>query len=99
MEIVQELPTVDYIIVPVGGGGLITGISTLAKMLNPKIKVIGAEPKSAASMTKALEKGEPVALASADTIADGTAVKKWERRSSLTVRKTSAKWSLWKTTA
>ena len=45
-------------------------------MLNPKIKVIGAEPKSAASMTKALEKGEPVALASADTIADGTAVKK-----------------------
>ena len=76
MEIVQELPTVDYIIVPVGGGGLNTGISTLAKMLNPKIKVIGAEPKSAASMTKALEKGEPVALASADTIADGTAVKK-----------------------
>ena len=76
MEIVQELPTVDYIIVPVGGGGLITGISTLAKMLNPKIKVIGAEPKSAASMTKALEKGEPVALASADTIADGNGSQK-----------------------
>lgn len=76
MEIVQELPTVDYIIVPVGGGGLITGISTLAKMLNPKIKVIGAEPKSAASMTAALKKGEPTMLDSADTIADGTAVKK-----------------------
>ena len=44
MEIVQELPTVDYILVPIGGGGLITGVSTLAKMLNPKIKVIGVEP-------------------------------------------------------
>ncbi len=76
MEIVKELPTVDYIIVPVGGGGLITGISTLAKMLNPKIHVIGVEPASAASMTAALKKGEPTALPSADTIADGTAVKK-----------------------
>ena len=43
MEIVQELPTVDYILAPIGGGGLITGVSTLAKMLNPKIKVIGVE--------------------------------------------------------
>ena len=51
MEIVQELPTVDYILVPIGGGGLITGVSTLAKMLNPKIKVIGVEPAGAASMT------------------------------------------------
>lgn len=75
MEIVQELPTVDYILVPVGGGGLITGIATLAKMLNPKIKVIGVEPASAASMTAALASGEPVELESADTIADGTAVK------------------------
>ena len=54
MEIVQELPTVDYILVPIGGGGLITGVSTLAKMLNPKIKVIGVEPAKAASMTAAL---------------------------------------------
>ena len=76
MEIVQELPTVDYIIVPIGGGGLITGISTLAKMLNPKIKVIGVEPAAAASMTAAMEKGEPVTLPSANTIADGTAVKR-----------------------
>ncbi len=76
MEIIQELPTVDYIIVPVGGGGLITGVATLAKMLNPKIKVIGVEPAAAASMTLALESGEPVELPSADTIADGTAVKK-----------------------
>lgn len=76
MEIVQELPTVDYILVPVGGGGLITGVSTLAKMLNPKIKVIGVEPAAAASMTSAFECGEPVTLPSANTIADGTAVKR-----------------------
>ena len=76
MEIVQELPTVDYILVPVGGGGLITGISTLARMLNPKIKVIGVEPKNAASMTAALENDSPMTLASANTIADGTAVKR-----------------------
>ncbi len=75
MEIIQELPTVDYILVPIGGGGLITGVSTLAKMLNPKIKVIGVEPAGAASMKAALEKGEVVTLPSANTIADGTAVK------------------------
>lgn len=76
MEIVQELPTVDYILVPIGGGGLSTGVATLAKMLNPKIKVIGVEPKNAASMTAAFEAGAPVELDSAATIADGTAVKK-----------------------
>ena len=75
MEIVQELPTVDYILVPVGGGGLITGVATLSKMLNPKIKVIGVEPAEAASMTAALKAGEVVELESANTIADGTAVK------------------------
>ena len=75
MEIVQELPTVDYILVPVGGGGLISGVATLAKMLNPKIKVIGAEPAEAASMTVALKAGEVVELDGANTIADGTAVK------------------------
>ncbi len=76
MEIIQELPTVDYILVPVGGGGLITGVATLAKMLNPKIRVIGVEPATAASMTAALAEGAPVELDSANTIADGTAVKK-----------------------
>ena len=64
------------ILAPIGGGGLITGVSTLAKMLNPKIKVIGVEPKAAASMTAAFNAGEPVTLDSADTIADGTAVKR-----------------------
>lgn len=75
MEIVQELPTVDYILAPIGGGGLITGVATLAKMLNPKIKVIGVEPANAASMTAALKAGKVVTLDSANTIADGTAVK------------------------
>lgn len=75
MEIVQELPTVDYILVPIGGGGLVSGVSTLAKMLNPKIKVIGVEPAEAASMTAALMANEVVTLDSANTIADGTAVK------------------------
>jgi len=76
MEIVQELPTVDYILVPVGGGGLSTGVSVLARMLYPKIKVIGVEPSNAASMLAAFECGEPVTLPYASTIADGTAVKR-----------------------
>ena len=75
MEIVQELPTVDYILVPIGGGGLVSGVATLAKMLNPKIKVIGVEPAEAASMKAALAAGVVVQLESANTIADGTAVK------------------------
>lgn len=75
MEIVQELPTVDYILVPIGGGGLVSGVATLAKMLNPKIKVIGVEPAEVASMKAALAAGEVVQLESANTIADGTAVK------------------------
>ena len=57
MEIIQELPTVDYILAPIGGGGLIAGVSALAKMLNPKIKVIGVEPIEAASMLASLEAG------------------------------------------
>ena len=75
MEIIQELPTVDYIFAPVGGGGLISGVATLAKMLNPKIQIIGVEPIEAASMSASLEAGQVVTLDSANTIADGTAVK------------------------
>ena len=75
MEIIQELPTVDYILAPVGGGGLISGVATLAKMLNPKIKIIGVEPIEAASMSASMEAGQVVTLDSANTIADGTAVK------------------------
>ncbi|MCR5216895.1 MAG: threonine ammonia-lyase [Lachnospiraceae bacterium] len=75
MEIIKELPTVDYILVPVGGGGLATGVSTLAKLLNPKIKVIAVEPEGAACLTASLKQGKVVTLPSASTIADGTAVK------------------------
>ena len=75
MEIIKELPTVDYILVPIGGGGLATGVSTLAKLLNPRIKVIGVEPENAACMKASLEAGHVVTLPSANTIADGTAVK------------------------
>lgn len=75
MEIIKELPTVDVILVPIGGGGLATGVSTLAKMLNPNIKVIGVEPAGAACMKASFAKGEVVTLPSASTIADGTAVK------------------------
>ena len=75
MEIIKELPTVDYILVPIGGGGLCTGVATLAKLLNPKIKVIGVEPAGASCMKASLEKGEVVTLPEVNTIADGTAVK------------------------
>ncbi len=75
MEIIKELPTVDYIMVPIGGGGLATGVSTLAKMLNPNIKVIGVEPAGAACMKVSLKNGKVTTLPSVDTIADGTAVK------------------------
>lgn len=75
MEIFKELPTVDYILVPIGGGGLATGVSTLAKMLNPKIKVIGVEPAGANCMQESLKAGKVVTLPGVNTIADGTAVK------------------------
>lgn len=74
MDIFKELPTVDYILVPIGGGGLATGVSTLAKLLNPHIKVIGVEPAGAACMKASLKKGEVVTLPHVNTIADGTAV-------------------------
>ena len=76
MEIIKELPTVDYILVPIGGGGLCTGVSTLAKLLNPKIKVIGVEPAGANCMQESLRQGKVVTLPGVNTIADGTAVKR-----------------------
>ena len=76
MEIIKELPTVDYILVPIGGGGLCTGVSTLAKLLNPKIKVIGVEPAGANCMQESLKEGHVLTLPQVNTIADGTAVKR-----------------------
>ncbi len=75
MEIFKDLPTVDVILVPIGGGGLACGVSTLAKMLNPNVRVIGVEPAGAACMKASLEAGKVVSLPGIDTIADGTAVK------------------------
>ncbi len=75
MEIFDELPTVDYILVPIGGGGLATGVSTLAKMLNPDVKVIGVEPAGANCMQESFRNGKVTTLPSVNTIADGTAVK------------------------
>ncbi len=75
MEIFKELPLVDIILVPIGGGGLATGVSTLAKLLNPKIQVIGVEPAGANCMQESLKAGEVVTLPGVNTIADGTAVK------------------------
>lgn len=75
MEIFKELPLLDYILVPVGGGGLATGVSTLAKLLNPKIKVIGVEPAGANCLQESMKEGRVVTLPHVSTIADGTAVK------------------------
>ncbi len=75
MEIIKELPTVDIILVPIGGGGLCAGVATLAKMLNPSIQVIGVEPENAACMKASIKEDHIVTLESANTIADGTAVK------------------------
>lgn len=74
-EIFKDLPDVDIILVPIGGGGLAAGVSTLTKLLNPNVKVIGVEPEGAASMKAAIEAGHPVTLPSSNTIADGTAVR------------------------
>ena len=76
MEIIKELPVVDTILVPIGGGGLATGVSTLAKLLNPKIHVIGVEPAGANCMQVSLKNGKVTELPSVNTIADGTAVKR-----------------------
>ena len=75
MEIFKELPTVDIILVPIGGGGLAAGVSTLAKLLNPNIKVIGVEPAGASCMKASLDAGKVITLTDVNTIADGTAVK------------------------
>ena len=75
MEIFKELPLVEYILVPIGGGGLAAGVATLAKLLNPKIKVIGVEPAGANCMQSSLASGKVTTLPTVNTIADGTAVK------------------------
>jgi threonine dehydratase len=71
LEIVEDVPDVDCVIVGVGGGGLISGIATAIKAQRPNAKVIGVEPEGAPTMTRSLEKGEPVHLETVNTVADG----------------------------
>ena len=75
LEVLKEVPDMDIIIVPIGGGGLVAGIATAAKEINPNIKVIGVEPEGAKSMTCSIEDGHIICLDTVDTIADGVAVK------------------------
>ena len=75
MEIIKELPTVDMILAPIGGGGLVCGVSTLAKLLNPNIRIVGVEPAGAGCMQESIRQGRVVSLPAVNTIADGTAVK------------------------
>ncbi|BEO97986.1 threonine ammonia-lyase [Fusobacterium polymorphum] len=76
LEILEELPETDIILVPIGGGGLISGIACAAKILKPEIKIIGVEPEGAASAYEAIKENKIIELKEANTIADGTAVKK-----------------------
>ena len=76
LEILEQLPQTDVIVVPIGGGGLISGIACAAKQIKPEIKIVGVEPSGAASATEALKKNKLVTMPEANTIADGTAVKR-----------------------
>ena len=76
LEILEELPETNIILVPIGGGGLISGIACAAKILKPEIKIIGVEPDGAASAYEAIKEDKVIELKEANTIADGTAVKK-----------------------
>ena len=76
VEILEELSDIDYLFVPVGGGGLSAGVGSYLKTYSPKTKIIGLEPKGAPSMTEALKAGEPVTLPEIDRFVDGAAVKR-----------------------
>lgn len=76
LEILEQLPDVKYIVVPIGGGGLIAGVATAVKSLRPDVKIIGVQAANAASMKESIDKGERITLSSAATIADGIAVKR-----------------------
>jgi threonine dehydratase len=74
IEIIEDVPCVDAVVVPVGGGGIIAGIGCAVKTLKPDVKVFGVEPHFAASYTAALEAGRPIAASVTPTLADGLAV-------------------------
>lgn len=74
LEIVEDLPAVDTVVVPVGGGGLISGVATAVKANNPDTRVVGVQAEGASAMAQSLQKGERVTVDTVDTIADGIAV-------------------------
>ena len=76
LELYEQNPHLDAVIVPVGGGGLIAGIALVLKVLNPSIRIIGVQAEAIPSMKAALERGAPITLPPATTIADGIAVRK-----------------------
>lgn len=75
LEILEELPDTDVILVPIGGGGLISGVARAAKLIKSDIQIIGVEPDGAASAFASINEGKVVSLNDVSTIADGTAVK------------------------
>lgn len=76
LEILEEVPNTDIILVPIGGGGLIAGVASACKLTNPNIKIIGVEPERAASALASRSEKKVIELEEASTIADGTAVKR-----------------------
>ncbi|MBX2968175.1 MAG: threonine ammonia-lyase IlvA [Cyclobacteriaceae bacterium] len=76
IEIGEELSGIDYIFIPIGGGGLCAGVGSYFKTFSPNTKIIGVEPQGAPSMTEALKKGKPVVLESIQRFVDGASVKK-----------------------
>ena len=75
LEILDQLPEVDAVVVPIGGGGLISGVAYAIKHLNPNVKIYGVQAAGAASMVKSQQEGTPITLDQAETFADGIAVK------------------------
>lgn len=76
VEIVEELDNIDYLFIPVGGGGLCAGTGSYVKLVSPQTRIIGVEPEGAPSMTRALEANQPVTLTEIDRFVDGAAVKR-----------------------
>jgi threonine dehydratase len=76
LEMLRVHPSLEVLVVPVGGGGLVGGIACAAKSINPRIEIIGVQTARLPSMQAALDRGEPVSIPAASTLADGIAVRK-----------------------
>lgn len=76
LEILEQVPDVSTIVVPVGGGGMISGVAVAAKALRPEVRIVGVEAAASPSAVESLKAGAPVRVESADTLADGIAVKR-----------------------